>query len=193
MGYKHSKEDIMAVGQELFRKQGYHNVGINDILKESDIPKGSFYNFFDSKESFAVEVIDAYGDMSRGIIRSFLETDEPNAMKRLKAFYSNILMANEMDGYDAGCLINGISNEVGGQNDVLAEVSNRNFESWLDIIEVTVKEAQEQDDVIDTQSARDIAEFLHAGAYGAFARMKVKRDGEYLKKWYNMAFDYIIK
>ena len=46
MGYKHDKEDILAVGYDVLRKNGYHNVGINQILKEAGVPKGSFYNFF---------------------------------------------------------------------------------------------------------------------------------------------------
>ena len=57
MGYKHNIEDIIDKGSELFRKKGYNNVGINEILKECDIPKGSFYNFFETKEEFAEKVL----------------------------------------------------------------------------------------------------------------------------------------
>ena len=61
MGYKHNIEDIIEKGTELFRKKGYNNVGINEILNTCDIPKGSFYNFFETKEEFATKVIDNYG------------------------------------------------------------------------------------------------------------------------------------
>ena len=61
MGYKHQAEDIINTGMELIRTKGYHNVGINEILKASNIPKGSFYNFFESKEDFARQVVAYYG------------------------------------------------------------------------------------------------------------------------------------
>ena len=50
MGYKHNIDTIVKKGMRLFEQRGYHAVGINDILKACAIPKGSFYNFFDSKE-----------------------------------------------------------------------------------------------------------------------------------------------
>ncbi|MEM7513995.1 MAG: TetR/AcrR family transcriptional regulator, partial [Bacteroidota bacterium] len=68
MGYKHQAEDIINTGMELIRTKGYHNVGINEILKASNIPKGSFYNFFDSKEDFAKKALNSYGSSSLEMI-----------------------------------------------------------------------------------------------------------------------------
>ncbi|MCU4710446.1 TetR/AcrR family transcriptional regulator [Acinetobacter pittii] len=36
----------------LFHHQGFHTVGIDRIVKESNIPKATFYNYFHSKERF---------------------------------------------------------------------------------------------------------------------------------------------
>ncbi|QWZ61959.1 TetR/AcrR family transcriptional regulator [Acinetobacter pittii] len=37
---------------DLFHHQGFHTVGIDRIVKESQIPKATFYNYFHSKERF---------------------------------------------------------------------------------------------------------------------------------------------
>ena len=191
MGYKHDKSDIVAKGAELIRKNGYHNVGINLILKSMEIPKGSFYNFFDSKEAFGVEILDHYGKGSLALIQSHLHQSSPSPLNRLKGFYRMLIESNETDGFNAGCLINNMLIELGGINERLGKAADQNFEKWLDAITQCVQEGQLAGEIIDHVPARDLAEFLHAGIYGAFARMKAKRDKVYLDKWYDMAFDYI--
>jgi len=54
---KHSKEHVIEVGEELFKSQGFHNTGTEDILKKSEYPRSSFYYHFKSKENFAVQVL----------------------------------------------------------------------------------------------------------------------------------------
>jgi TetR/AcrR family transcriptional repressor of nem operon len=193
MGYKHNIEDIIEKGTELFRKKGYNNVGINEILNACDIPKGSFYNFFETKEEFATRVIDNYGANSLKMISNALADKSVPALKRLKDFYAMLISINEKDGFNAGCLVNNLSIEVGGFNEVLSSASDRSFKMWLDEIAKCVKEGQEQGDIIDIMPSDDIAEYLHAGLSGAFSRMKVNRNRTYLDKWYKMTFNFITK
>lgn len=37
--------------------KGYRNTRIQEVLTALKVPKGSFYHYFDSKETFAVEVM----------------------------------------------------------------------------------------------------------------------------------------
>ncbi len=193
MGYKHNIEDIISKGTELFRKRGYNNVGINEILKECDIPKGSFYNFFKTKEDFAEKVIDTYGVNSLKMIINALADNSASPLKRLKQFYSMLIEINEKDGFDAGCLVNNFSVEVGGFNSTISNATNKSFNMWVSEIAKCVKKGQEQDEIINTIPADDIAEYIHAGLSGAFSRMKVNRDRTYLDKWYAMTFNFITK
>ena len=36
----------------MFMEQGYHGTGIQEVVDKVGIPKGSFYNYFKSKEDF---------------------------------------------------------------------------------------------------------------------------------------------
>jgi TetR/AcrR family transcriptional repressor of lmrAB and yxaGH operons len=50
----------------LFRKHGYHGVGLNDILAAAEAPKGSLYHHFPGgKEEIGVAVV---GEITRGIL-----------------------------------------------------------------------------------------------------------------------------
>ena len=53
---------MLNQGLGLLMQQGYHGMGLKEILDAVQIPKGSFYNYFGSKENFAAETIEHYID-----------------------------------------------------------------------------------------------------------------------------------
>lgn len=48
---KNTKGRIINAAWELFYEQGYENTTIDDIVERSETSKGSFYHYFDSKDS----------------------------------------------------------------------------------------------------------------------------------------------
>ena len=52
-----NRENLLTQGVTMLMGQGYHGTGLQEILDASNIPKGSFYNYFGSKENFGAEVI----------------------------------------------------------------------------------------------------------------------------------------
>lgn len=50
------KEDLFTAAYELFSKNGFKNVSVSDITNLAGISVGSFYNYYDSKESLFLEV-----------------------------------------------------------------------------------------------------------------------------------------
>ena len=193
MGYKHNQEDILEMGYQVIRKRGYHNTGINHILQESGIPKGSFYNFFKSKQDFAIKMIERYGENNKNWIENFFTTSSESPLNALRSFYRLLIDLNEQDEYSSGCIVNSLSNEVGRNDDGLAHKMNAQFLGWIDVISEVVKKGQETEEITNAYSAEDIAEYLHAGMYGGFPRMKVTRSRAYLDQWYDMTFDFITK
>ncbi|WP_250510771.1 MULTISPECIES: TetR/AcrR family transcriptional regulator [unclassified Caballeronia] len=54
------RENIIAVGQRLIGAKGFSAVGLNEILTEAGVPKGSFYHYFGSKDAFGVALLESY-------------------------------------------------------------------------------------------------------------------------------------
>ncbi len=53
-----TREKILVTASRLFKLRGYSATGLNDILKESGAPKGSFYYHFpNGKDELALEAI----------------------------------------------------------------------------------------------------------------------------------------
>ncbi len=191
MGYKHDKTTIIRQGAELFRKKGYHKVGINEILEACGIPKGSFYNFFDSKADFARQALANYGSSQLDMIRAVLRNQDLSPLERLKSFYRMIIEANEQDGLDAGCLVNNLAIEIGGLDGQLAATANKQFETWIGEIARCIQAGQDAGEIVEDVPAEVLAEYLHAGIYGAFSRMKVTKSRTYLDQWFQLTFEFI--
>lgn len=56
------KQTILSAAQVLIRKKGFSAVGLNEVLQSAQVPKGSFYHYFSSKDAFGVALLDNYFD-----------------------------------------------------------------------------------------------------------------------------------
>ncbi len=52
------KERILTTATRLFFQQGYTNTGINQIIKEANVAKASFYDHFGSKDTLALAYLE---------------------------------------------------------------------------------------------------------------------------------------
>ena len=55
-----SRQRLIECAAELFWKNGYSATGISEILKQTGLPKGSFYFYFKSKDDLATAVTEYY-------------------------------------------------------------------------------------------------------------------------------------
>jgi len=54
------RENILATGQRLMAGKGFSAVGLNEILADAGVPKGSFYHYFGSKDAFGEALLEHY-------------------------------------------------------------------------------------------------------------------------------------
>ena len=191
MRKKYDVDEILHVGEELMRTQGYNNTGINDILKQSGIPKGSFYNFFESKEAFGKRILEHYGNRMQAVINSVLEDRSILPLERLKRFYRMMIQENIQEACKNGCLVNNISLEVGGLSDPLAKTADAQFNKWVKSLTKCIAEGQEKGEIIHRYPAEELAHYLHGNFYGALSRSKASRSDAAMELFFKMAFDFI--
>ena len=79
---------LLNKGIELLWAKGYNATSVNDIVKAAEIPKGSFYFYFDSKEDFAVQALEKYFNQQFVPAFEVLQNKEISPKERLIAFYN---------------------------------------------------------------------------------------------------------
>lgn len=53
-----TRERLITAAAELFRRQGYAQTGVNQIIQEAKATSGSFYHFFSAKEDLLLAVVE---------------------------------------------------------------------------------------------------------------------------------------
>lgn len=71
------KERLVEAGLELFGDRGVHEVQVVDIARLAGYSVGTFYNHFESKESFLSRVVSEIGHRTRVYLRRQQRTDLP--------------------------------------------------------------------------------------------------------------------
>ncbi|NWC49464.1 TetR/AcrR family transcriptional regulator [Pseudomonas edaphica] len=59
---KSTRQVILDTAQVIVGRKGFSAVGLNEILQAAEVPKGSFYHYFNSKDAFGVVLLDSYFD-----------------------------------------------------------------------------------------------------------------------------------
>jgi len=178
MNIKHDKENVLKTGLSLFCNKGYYSLGIDEICKVTGMTKGAFYNAFKSKEQFLIEAILLYAKNNVNRIKTQLKSDtDKSAYERLFQFYINMLEVQPKVNF-MGCFINNIMSELGSANDKVGLASTQAFDEFIDAIEPTVKEAQQNNELSSEWNSRQITELFHSTFYGSLTRAKSSRDNQ---------------
>jgi TetR/AcrR family transcriptional repressor of nem operon len=141
----------------------------------ADVPKGSFYNYFRSKEEFAAEVIDAYSNRGQEKLRGFLLNQDLAPRARLEAYFDDRIKAFRDAQYVRGCLMGNFSAEAADQSALIREGLTKHFGAWCDLFETCIGEAQKKGDISDQFPASLLAKFLLNSWEGALLRMRAEK------------------
>src|ERR1700761_1523789 len=90
MATKSTSDHLTDVGLKLMHQHGYNATGLAEILKAADVPKGSFYHHFDSKEEFAAAALERYGMREREHATVVLNDTTTPPLKRLRRYFSDL-------------------------------------------------------------------------------------------------------
>ena len=188
-----TKIALLEAGTELMFEKGYTNTGISEILKKVNVPKGSFYYYFDSKEDFAVEIINHFDCFYRSEILSVLQDESLTPLRRLKAYCKNGKEMFMSADCKKGCIIGNLSQEMASQSDCLREKLYQVVSAWRDEFAICIKAGQDTGEIKDDFLAEEIAELFMSGWQGAVMRAKTTRDSRPLDIFMELIFDGFLK
>lgn len=153
-----AKQKILGAARSLIEGRGYSALGVAEICKAAGVPKGSFYYFFESKESLALAVVDEHWAAQRRDWTRVLEADgEP--LQRLRGLFEETQAGQravqEGCGIVSGCLFGNLTLELSNQTEAVRRRLQEIFDAQVDMVETVVKEARERGDVTvaDTREA----------------------------------------
>ncbi len=125
-----TRDQIIETTCNLLELQGYYATGLNQIIKESNGPKGSlYYHFPGGKEELAVEAVRQVGAIVLERIQQNLAQVEDTA-ESIRSFITNIALNVEHSGFRAGGPITTIALETASTSEALREECQRIYAAW---------------------------------------------------------------
>lgn len=183
-----TKQRLITAGLRLLLERGYHAVGVQELLTQTDIPKGSFYHHFESKEDFALQVIDAYQANVHALLDATLEDGRRPPLDRVRAFFEGVRQAYEAEGY-LGCLLGGLGQELSGASELFRRKIEGCIASIAGRVAICLEEARANGDLPPTADVRSMAELLVNAWEGAALRSRLMRSSRPLDAVLDFYFD----
>lgn len=174
MNQRHDRELVVKKGMELFWNKGFHHLGVDEICRVTGMTKGAFYNAFKSKEKFLLITLESYGDLIEAHLKNQLSKGKSKAFDKLLKLYSEMLKVQPQHGFRS-CFVNNMMSEMGALNSKVSKLSAEQFNRFVEVIESTVREAQNDGDLDDSLSARQLTEIIHTAFFGFLTRSKSMR------------------
>jgi TetR/AcrR family transcriptional repressor of nem operon len=165
---------LIKTGIEQLSLHGYHGTGIKQILDLVKVPKGSFYNYFASKEAFVAEIIGVYSEQLLNLLDQYIDDSDESALDKIKTVYSMMLTKFSSQDCQQSCLIGSIAAEMGNQSALCQKAMLESVASSKIRIARLVQQAQVDGQIRDDISAAQLTDVFWATWEGSLLTMKME-------------------
>lgn len=185
----HNKDDILQAGLDLVMSRGFNATGVEAVLKQANVPKGSFYNFFSSKEEFSLAIIDKFVNARLEIFSPIFGDKSIPPLDRVKKSFETLIEIFEADGCSKGCLLGNLGQEMADQSENVRKRLEESLREWSAAVSRLLLQAQREKAIAADLEAGMLAENLIASFQGALLRSKVKKSAAPLRDFIHLYFD----
>ena len=102
------RADLISAAAKMFGCKGFEKTTVDDIVKASNVAKGTFYNYFSSKEQILEAIIEQLSNQSVHLAKSIVDDQNLSAIEKLKTvffmirshFQENSMFIDDMHGFN---------------------------------------------------------------------------------------------
>jgi TetR/AcrR family transcriptional repressor of nem operon len=177
---------IIHAGARLMYQKGYHGTSIKDIVDAVEMPKGSFYNYFPSKEEFTIEALEYYTQNRLEEFGNGLKDTSISPVKRIGAIFRNNPDRLSSLDFTPMSFMEKISTELNFSHPEICGIVNNLFDSFRDAVTNCLIEAQRQNEVCKEKNATELAEFILYAWHGAMLHAEHPDDKDTVNEFCNI-------
>jgi TetR/AcrR family transcriptional repressor of nem operon len=189
MPQRNLREQLVDGATRVLYEQGYHAASVNDIVAAAGVPKGSFYNHFESKEALALEVTRRY---SASYDLDAVRAGDAPPLARLRAHFEHVIERNVEHGVEHGCLLGNFSTELAAHSSAICQHVAASFAQWSDAVADALRQAQRAGDLDERVDPEALGSYLVDAYEGAVARARVTGERAPLDAFVITTFDVLL-
>lgn len=171
--YADTRDLLIRRGMELLTERGISATSIDEVLKSTQIPKGSFYHYFANKSEFTLAVMDAYNHYFCSKLTRYLGDGNQAPLARLAAFVDSACRGMERFEFKRGCLIGNLGQEVAQLEPALRLRLEQILCSWEALLAQSLKDALTAGELAPESDCAALAHVFWIGWEGAVLRARL--------------------
>lgn len=174
--YKDVRQHILDTGMVIINGKGFAAVGLTEILSTANVPKGSFYHYFKSKDAFGQALLDSYVAGYMASLEDLLKPDGSPAAERLMRYWNGWLDTQACDGPGGKCLVVKLAGEVSDMSEAMRVALLRGTTLIVARLSVCIEEGVADGSLSGPFDAAHTALTLYQMWLGAALLTKLRRD-----------------
>jgi TetR/AcrR family transcriptional repressor of nem operon len=169
------RDNILAVGQRIMSGKGFSAVGLNEILTEAKVPKGSFYHYFDSKDAFGEALLSSYFEDYLADLDSVMAQPGLTMAQRLLNYFDMWRANQSFLDCQGKCLAVKLAAEVADLSEAMRAVLNQGTSGIIARMADAIERGVAEGSLTIDDSPQQIAESLYQLWLGASVMVKIVR------------------
>lgn len=170
------RHQILMVGQRIMSGKGYSAVGLNEILTAANVPKGSFYHYFGSKDAFGVAMLSNYFDEYLAELDSILGQPGLSMAQRLVRYFDHWRNNQSFLDCQGKCLAVKLAAEVADLSEPMRAVLQQGTAAIIARLTAAIAAGVAEGSLTTHQSADATAAGVYQLWLGASVMVKIVRD-----------------
>lgn len=174
-----ARDRLLDSACELMHTRGYAAIGVAEICARAEVRKGSFYHFFESKQSLTAEVVDTHWQAQRATWRERLTGPEP-AVERLQRLIAWLVETQreawQVSGRVDGCLLGNLAVELSNQETVVQQRLTAAFDEQAELVHTALTDGAQDGSVAPGYADQATAHAVVAQIEGAILLAKLAGD-----------------
>jgi len=177
-----TRQSILDTAQRIVAQKGFAAVGLNEVLAEAGVPKGSFYYYFTSKDAFGEAMMQSYFDDYLTTMDRIVADTGKSSAEHLMRYWQNFYETQIVDDCQGRCLVVKLGAEVTDLSETMRMAMKVGTAAIVDRVEQMIISGVADGSVSVDASPRATAEALYDTWLGASVMAKIHRSPDYLDR-----------
>ncbi len=176
------RRHILDIAKPIILGRGFSAVGLNQVLRAADVPKGSFYHYFKSKELFGEALLDSYFSDYLARLEQLLTQPGNSAAHNLIQYWCGWLETQSGEGQEGKCLVVKLGGEVSDLSEAMRVALQRGTDSIIARLAECMRNGLADGSLVGPIDADHTAQTLYGMWLGATLLTKMRRDSSALEE-----------
>lgn len=175
----------------LMLRQGFSATTVDQICAEAGLTKGSFFHYFDSKESIGRAAVEWWGQMGTALYAEAWADASMDPLEQLHRMFDIMIGLTQRPDEACVCMVGMMSQELSQTHPLMREACSRELGNWTQNVAKMLRGAKEKHRPGVDFDPEALAWFLNSVWQGAMLVAKTRQNPDLIVSSIRLARAYV--